>query len=414
MTVERPEQNPTPSGMSIALPAVVVVAILGAAFLAVAGHVLTSQDFTEFLAVWGLVSLVGTVLSSLEWEASRATAASSEHYGARRLADPSSTSAFLTVSVGAAVIATLGMLFLCIWIVPAILHDSWLAAFLLLIAIAGVPFQASTRGILAGQRRVGRFSMILVGEVLIRLLLVPILLLTHANVVGWIAALAAGSWAWVLVSPKSICGRTANVGDPMARQVGSRFAMLLIGSVSYAGMLMAYPAILAAVDADRHPVYVAALGSALVVSRLPALLVLPLLPLLIARLVSRKYRSATTKSAILSVAGGLVAFLVLGAASGPLALRLAFGDRYLVSSWTFGVLLGSCLLLVMTSVLSSDVVARGRHVLSSSSWLAGAVVTGILLSFPLAATDILYPGALLIGSALSFTLMASLVAILRN
>ncbi len=118
MTVERPASTPASSGMAIALPAVVSVAVLGGVFLAIAGHVLSSSEFTEFLAVWGLVSLVGTVLSSLEWEASRTTATSKKDSDVERSASRLPSSAFLRVTVGASGIATLTMLILCIWVVP--------------------------------------------------------------------------------------------------------------------------------------------------------------------------------------------------------------------------------------------------------------------------------------------------------
>jgi hypothetical protein len=392
--------------LSIALPAVVVVAILGGGFLALAGHVLSSSEFTEFLAVWGLVSLVGTVLASLEWEVSRATATrieNAEPHGSPMRRAPS---AFLPVTIWAAAIATLAMLILCIWAVPTILRGSWLAAFFLLLGVAGIPFQASTRGILAGQRRVRQFSAVLVGEVLIRLVLAPVLLIIDADIVGWIAVLAAGSWAWLLVAPRLLFTGSSIGGGVTARQVASKFGTLIIGAISYAAMLMAYPTILAAVDANEHPTYVAALGSALVLSRLPALLVLPLLPLLISYLVRREGSASIRWPIILLVMSGLTSLILIGSALGPAAIRIAFGDRYELTGWTFGALLASCLLLVLTSVLSSDVVARGHHVLSSGAWLIGAAATGTLLIFMSVDVGVLYPIAILFGSALALALMA--------
>lgn len=407
MTLERPAETPGASVISIALPAVVAVAILGGAFLAVAGHTLDSSVFTEFLAVWALVSLVGTVLSGLEWEASRTAAKRRKESGEADL-DVSlpRTSAFLTVSLLASAGATLAMAVLSIWLVPSILHGSWSAAVFLLIGVAGIPFQVTTRGILAGRGRVGAYSAILIGEVLVRLALVPLLLLSHASIVAWIAVLAVGSWAWVLVAPTELFDKSSRTGAPGVGLVASKFGILLVGSIGYASMLMAYPALLAAIDSDQHPRFVAAMGSAIVMSRLPALLVLPLLPLLVAFFVRRGDRRAASRATILALVAGMVTAVLLGMALGPHLLGVVFGEQYTLSGLTFGVLLLTCLLLVLSSVLSSDLVARGLHLVSSVCWLTGAATTGVALAVSEADVRILYPGALLLGSVLSFVLMS--------
>lgn len=406
MTLERRAETQGASGISIALPAIVAVAILSGAFLAVAGHALDSTPFTEFLAVWGLVSLVGTVLSGLEWEASRTSARLRKEPDDDQDARVPKVSAFLTVSLLASGGATLAMAVLCTWVVPTILHGSWFAAVFVLIAVAGIPFQAATRGILAGQGRVGAYSAILIGEVLLRLALVPLLLLSHAGIVAWIAVLAVGSWAWVLVAPTVLFAKSSGPGAPGVGLVASKFGALLVGSIGYASMLMAYPTLLAAIDSDQHPRYVAAMGSAIVMSRLPALLVLPLLPLLVAFFVRRGDRGAASRATILALVVGTAATVLMGIAVGPLLLRVVFGEQYKLSGLTFGVLLLTCLLLVISSVLSSDLVARGLHFVSSVCWLAGAVTTAVALTVSDADVGVLYPGALLVGSVLSFLLMS--------
>jgi O-antigen/teichoic acid export membrane protein len=369
--------------------AIVGSGLLVNAYLAIIARSVTAAEYAYFGAFWSLALVAGFgVFLPIEQETARLMQVPDRPRGLLR-------AALLTAALLAAVQVVL-VAAAAPWLARAFGgHGVTVVAFGLLCLVSAGQFVV--RGALIGMDRMGRYSLIILVDTVLRV--------TFA---GGVALLAADpgspAFAWTLVAAIGLAHapqlfllatRRTRLGQVPALgthtvtvpEVRRAVAPLLLGSLCAQLLLNGPPVLIPALA--QNEVEVTRAGqflAAFTLARIPLFLVVPLQTALLPTFTTLLHTGdrAALRRILAGLAVGLAALgaaaLALGYFVGPLLVGLIFGDQYVLGGRDVALLAvgvaGYIGLVLVTQVL----VAAVRHRLVAVSWLAGVVVAALILA----------------------------------
>lgn len=363
-----------------------VSSALGLALLAVVARWLTPAQNAEFLALWGLVFTFGSVLGAMEQEVARqATEASVDG----RRSPVVAVQQVVVATVGAGVV--LGVLFL---VGPAVVitRGSAVVAGLVVLSLAGFALQILTRGLMLGQHSLRPYAVVLVGEGVLRILLIWAVIASGARPsLAWgAAAIVVGCFSWIPVVLHLL--RAVDWSGPRKRwsQVSSTVAALAAANGLTALVLTGFPAVATiAIGSARE---LGDLFAVLTFSRVPLVLLAPVQAMAVPAVTRwiRTGRQARLRRALDQLAAGTVVLAagtgLLGFAVGPWVTRLMMGDQYDPSPEMCAAVLGATCLLATALLHAAVLVAMRRYWRLTAIWsVAVASAAVVLLWLPASA-----------------------------
>lgn len=324
--------------------AVAFASLLGIVLLGVIARYLTHDENATFLTIWGVIFAGGGVLALIEQETSRQTTVAGEKD--KRVP----ASVFQLAFVG--FIATLVfMIFLAV--LPfgrAVLGTHIFTYVVVQLALAGFSVQFLVRGILLGQGREIHYSLIVIGEAIIRLVLVfPVFFLVQASTFSAVIITSCGSFAWVIGIRTVLREVSLREGKESWSKIFSRFVPLAAGNALLACILTGFPTVVTGIIGS--PQGLAILFSIVTISRIPLTLMSPvqtlLIPVATRALVSGESRKLYSLQ--LKLFTGViicsVLFAVGGFLFGPWAIRFIFGSTYIAPAWLVAIMLAVSVML---------------------------------------------------------------------
>jgi O-antigen/teichoic acid export membrane protein len=388
------------AGMAVG---VAVVGVSGFGFLAIVGHTLSSAEVVAVTAVYMIINIVGPGLFySLEQETARVVsgglaAGVDPTPGLRRAAGLG-----LALAGGTAVLALAGAPILTGRLFGG--HAPFLAWLVLGIAAAAMIYLV--RGVLAGAREFGGYSVSLIVEGLARLLPCAAIALAGAASQDVFAAVFAlgGVVAALAVLPRLRDRVRAfrrlerpSGSDPLTGvevEESHRFGRIArgVGLLATATMLAQLVANLAPLVVTARlvdaPAAAGAFVFAFVLSRMPMLGYGPLQSMLLPALTGRAVREdhaavrRAVRAALLAIAALGVPAVAGSALFGPWLVVTFFGAETRPSASVMALLTLSTMVLLAGLVLQPALVALGQHHTVSVAWIAGTAVLAALLAIP--------------------------------
>lgn len=252
------------------------------------------------------------------------------------------------------------------------------------VACAGFVWQFPARGVLAGERRLRGYAVIVCVDAVVRAAAAGGLALAGVRSVTpylWAVALSSVLCAVTgrLLARKALRGEepSTDAGPSFAREAaGLVVAMLCMQALLNSGVLVAGRAadpvaaghLLAALSLARLPVFVTQAAQAAYVTR-------------IAQIARARQRAPLVRLlGALALAVGAIgaAMLVVALGWGPAIVRLVFGPEFDLSGTAVLLVVGGVAAYLVASVSNDATVALGGHRWSGPAWTSGAVV-GVLL-----------------------------------
>lgn len=409
-------KSPLPEG-SLAVGAGLVLAGLAAyGFLVISARALGAERYASLSALWALMFVVAPgAFLPIEQELSRALSARIARGvgGAPVARRAAAAGGVLAAVVVIASLAGAGPLM-------DRLFDG--QVFLLLgltVGLVAYSAQHLTRGILAGNRRFGRYGMVIAGDGVLRLagcIALALAAVDEAGPYGLVmgvaplAAIAFGLWGernLLTPGPEARWGELSSaLGYLFA---GSAFAQLLVNAGPLSVKLLA-------TDAEQ-----AAAGrflAGLVIARVPLFLfqavqaaLLPKLSGIAATRPRADFVSGLKRMVFVVVAIGIAATLG-GIALGPWALRLLFGPEFELARRDFGYLAGASAAFMLASALAQALIALSSYARAALAWLIGIgsffTVTALGSDLLLRAEQGFLVGSLAAAGAMALLLRSSL------
>ena len=371
-----------------------LVGLSGYVFLALIGHGRFDPATTAALsAVYLLGNILGPgVFFALEQETSRVVSDALSRgvvtgSRVRRLAiiDIALTAAVLLVLAGLANV-----------LLDRVLDDELGMIMALALTVVGSAGVYLIRGLTGGQRRFRRYagSVIIDGATRI----VGCLILAALSVdssAAWAFALCAGPAVAALLTGRGSVPSAGHVIDrpPGTWQLGRDVGWLLAASGLWMIMANVAPVVVTAILVD-DPVTAAGFAAAMVLTRVPLLLMGPIQAMLLPQMTAAvaaddraALRSVVIRGLLVIGGLGLIAVLVTGLI-GRLVTALLFGaDRDTTGSWPLVWLTISAVIFMAVLLLQPALVALRLHRALVLAWVAGALAFTASFALPLPAVD---------------------------
>jgi O-antigen/teichoic acid export membrane protein len=361
---------------------------LGLLLLILVARWLPPAENAHFQAVWGLIFAFASVLGALEQEVTRrATAAAMDG----RRTPVGAVQAISLAAVGclvlmAALIATPKGQVIVQGSVPVIV--------LTLLSVLNFAALILARGVLLGAHVLRGYAALLVGEAVLRVVLVGALVLLDVEAaLEWaVLATVVGSFVWLgalgrLATSLDWSGRR----DPW-RRVGGTVAALGIANGLSALVLTGFPAVAAVVLGD--PADLAVLFAVITLARTPLALLAPVQALTVPTVV-RWSRSGDThhlSRALQHIAVGSAATAALAAAVGyvvgPWAVALMLGGDYRPGPVMAALVAAATCVMGGALLQAAALVALQRYWQVTACWAAAiASAALVMLAAPWGAED---------------------------
>lgn len=353
----------------------------GYLFLAVIGHGRFDPTTTAALsATYLLAAVLGPgAFVALEQETSRVIS----DLLARQAAPRSAGRRLLTICV---VLAGLTLLTLLV-ATPVLLARVLGGDFGLVLALVGSVIGSAAvyyvRGMTGGQRRFGRYATTVVVDGTVRIVgLLGLAMTGNTNPTAYALALCAGpAIAWMVTA---IGSGPSNVGHPVAPPgyalLGRDVSWLLVSSVLSLAMANLAPVVVTGMVMEE-PTVAAGFATAVVLTRIPLLLMGPIQALILPRMTAaaaggrlRQLRHDVGQGLLIIAGLGAVAVAVV-AVAGQRIISLLFGAQAdTVSTIDLVLLTVSAMLFMAVQLLQPALVSLRRHGALMLAWIAGAVV----------------------------------------
>jgi O-antigen/teichoic acid export membrane protein len=349
--------------------------VAGYALLALVGRALPPAEFGLFIAFWGVLFGLGSSLSTLEQEVARKAVTGSVQ------ADPP---AWAITTAAGALAGVAGAVTLLPPVAELLYGQSDVRiGLVVLLAALGYAVQFATRGLLMGSGDVSGYSWLVVAEVSLRLaVLIALLLLTDLSLPTAALAVGIGSFAWLGWT------RRARVLRPERhrtrtnwRAAAGRAASLMAGTALIASMITGFPTLVTALTDGNPGASGGAVFAALIISRVPLLLIAPLQALAVPYVLRANrdgsgsaLRTGLVIGSAISVALGVVA-AVVGYVAGPWLVQLMYGKGYEVVPGATALLFFSACLLAWTQLLSAALIGLSAHGLMLTKWILAVAAT---------------------------------------
>jgi O-antigen/teichoic acid export membrane protein len=366
---------------------VLAAGLLTFAFLSLAGRVLGPEGLAPVSSLWAMVFIVGPgVFLPLQQELARVLGGQRAQAGgatAVRRAAVLATALVLVLSVATVAAGP--------WLVPAFFDDQWELLGCFLGAVAAYALAYTARGVLSGVGAFPALGQMIALESLVRLVLAAGMALAGlrtATTFGLSIALApvlstALTWWW--------CRREVRLlpGAPVTwRALTRAFGWLVLAAVLMQLLANAGPLAVQVLETEdqsgRAGLYLGALMIARVSLYLFQAVQATILPNL-AELASAgrvgEIRAALRRIVVVSMVLVVVTFFG-GLLLGPFGVRLLFGDRFTIGSWTMAVLAAASAVYVLAAALNGAALSIGAHRLCAAAWAGGCVVLAAASQVP--------------------------------
>jgi O-antigen/teichoic acid export membrane protein len=380
-----------------------ISAVAGSGFLAILNRSVSSTDVVALSGLNFLLATVSTgVMAGLEQEMTRAVS--------RALAVGDSPGPAIRRQVRQAA-WLIGGTIAFVGVLSPVLVDHWLGGrwYLfgeLLIGLIGALASFQVRGMLSGRQDFRLYSFTLIVEGLTRLapsILILALGVGSAWMFGLLFALgpvfaavsgligprghAAATLGTVVPEDAGAEGKSGTSASTAEsdRRAASNLALLTGATLASQLLLNSVPLLVVArySRSTDHAVLntAAAINSAVGLTRLGILMLLPLQAPLLPRLTAAaahgrlaEVRARTLKLGGLCAAVGLIGVLASGVL-GPWALRTVMSAHAPLPGWFLALFASGTLFMMIGYILQSALIAMGRHKIVMIAWGAGAVIT---------------------------------------
>lgn len=352
---------------------------LGLLLIVVVARWLTPTENAHFQAVWGLIFAFASVLGSVEQEVTRrATAAA---------LDGRRTPLGAVQAIALAAVACLALVALLVATPKGqvIVQGSWPVTVLILLSVLNFAALILTRGVLLGAHSLRGYSALLVGEALVRLVLIAVLVLLGVDAaVEWaVFATVVGSLVWV-----GALGRLARSidwagGRDPWRGVGGTVAALGIANGLSALVLTGFPAVAAVVLGNTADL--AVLFAVITLARTPLALLAPVQALTVPTVVrwARRGDIHQLSRALRLIAAGSAAAAFVGAAvgyaAGPWAVALVLGADYRPDPTMAALVAAATCVMAGALLLAAALVALQRYWQLTTCWAAAIASAATLM-----------------------------------
>jgi len=352
---------------------------LGLLLLIAVARWLTPQENAHFQAVWGLVFALASVLGALEQEVTRrATTAALD---GRRTPVGAVQAIVLAAAACLVVVAVL----IAVPQGQEIVQGSAPVVVLILLSVLNFAMLILARGVLLGANMLRGYSALLVGEALLRVLVVGALVLLDVEAaVEWaVLATVVGSLVWV-----GALGRLASTIEWSGRRdhwraVGATVAALAIANGLSALALTGFPAVAAVVLGT--PGDLAVLFAVITLARAPLALMAPVQALAVptvvrwsihgdTRRLSRALRYIAAGSSVLALVAAAIGYLV-----GPWVVSVVLGSGYRPGPEMAALVAASTCVMAGALLQAAALVALQRYWQLTSCWAAAIASAAFLM-----------------------------------
>ncbi len=352
---------------------------LGLLLLVVVARWLGLEANLHFQAVWALIFTFASVLGAMEAEVTRQSATATLE--GRR------TPAGAVQVIGLAAFASVVVL-VAFLVTPQgreVVQGSVPVVVLTLVSLVNVAILILARGVLLGAHALRAYAAVLVGEALVRVVLVAGLVLAGVDAaVEWaVVATVAGSLVWVVVVTR--VARSVDWRGPRDpwRAVAGTVAALGIANGLSALVLTGFPAVTVAI-LGRSP-DLAVLIAVITLSRAPLALLAPVQALTVPTVV-RWSRAGDTRHltrALEYIAGGSAATALLGGAvgyvAGPWAVALVLGPDYRPSAVVAALVAAATCVMAGALLQAAALVALQRYWTVTTCWASAIASTALVM-----------------------------------
>lgn len=352
---------------------------LGLLLLVVVARWLTPSENAHFQAVWGLIFAFASVLGSLEQEVTRrATAA---NLAGRR------TPLGVVQAVGLAALVCFVLLGVLV-ATPAggaIVQGSATVVALVAVSMANVVGLILARGVLLGSHALRGYAALLVGEALLRTVLIGVLVLAGVDAaVEWaVFATVMGSLVWVAALTRLVRLVDWRSGLDPWRGVGGTVAALAIANGLSALVLTGFPAVATAVVGNSADL--AVLFAVITLARAPLALLAPVQALTVptvvrwslsgdTRRLTRALQHIAVGSTVAALLGASVAYVI-----GPWSVALVLGEDYRPGPGMVAVVAAATCVMAGALLQAAALVALQRYWLVTASWAAAITSAGAVM-----------------------------------
>lgn len=358
---------------------------LGLLLLVVVARWLTPSENLHFQAVWALIFTFASVMGALEQEVTRQSTAATLD------GRPTPVAAVQAIAVAATACLVVLLAFLATPPGWEIVQGSVPVLLLTVLSLLNFSMVVLARGVLLGSHALRGYAVLLVGEALIRVVLIGSLVLLGVDAAfEWaVVATVAGSLVWVAAAPR--LARAVGWSGPRAawRSVAATVAALCVANGLSALVLTGFPAVTVAI-LGRSP-DLAVLIALITLSRAPLALMAPVQALTVPTVVrwSRSGDSRHLTRALEYIAGGVaVAALVGGVVAwflGPWAVTLVLGPAYRPGPGESAVVAAATCVMAGALLQAAALVALQRYWQLTACWAAAISATAAaMLVAPLA------------------------------
>jgi len=376
------------------LAGTLLIGLSGYLFLALIGRGRFDPTTTAALSATYLLAVIlgPGVFVAVEQETSRVVS-----YGlARGTALRAAVRRLVVICLALAALTLLVLLAVAPVLLGRILDGDVGLVLALVVSVIGSAAVYYVRGISGGQRRFGRYAVTVFVDGAARIVgVVGLVLAGNTNPTLYALALCAGpAIAWACTAIGSAVPAGGRSAEPPAWGVlGRDVSWLLVASVLSLALANLAPVVVTGMLTDG-PAIAAGFATAVVLTRVPLLLMGPIQAILLPRMTAaaaadnrpQLRRDIATGLSIIGVIGGLA--VVSMALLGRPVLSLLFGaDRDSTSSPALVLLTVSATLFMAVLLLQPALVSLRRHTELMLSWLAGALVFAACFLLPLDAVD---------------------------
>ncbi|MFE0024834.1 lipopolysaccharide biosynthesis protein [Amycolatopsis sp. NPDC059021] len=387
---------------------------LGYVLTLVIGRLLSPADYGVFSSFWGLLMGLGSALSPLEQEISRQSAVAALD------GKKAGKSSIRAMTIGMVIVTAIALLTLVPMIGDRVYSGHTELAIIVLCGAISFACQFSARGLLMGHDRIRSYSWLVIAEAVVRIAgLGAVVIAGITGLVPLAIAAALGSFAWLVFARPVTQLVDPHLDGEAWRPLIGRIVLLLIGSGLAAAVIGGYPTLIKLLAPTPDETKFGVLAAALMVARVPLLLLSPLQALAVptaVRLSStaegmhrlrRMLAVGTLGTLVLAAVGALVGFLI-----GPWLIKLLFGANFVAEAWWMTGLVWGTVLLTAMQLMAAVLVARTQANKVLLTWASVTLTTAlILLFFP---GDAILRAVVGLGAGPTVGLAVVLVFVLRR
>jgi len=360
--------------------------LIGAALtwmtLIVAARSLGPEAYTHFNVLWAFYFAGAGALLGLQQEVARGLSRQPSATEPGRGTGISVIGGSLIVG---GCIAGLSLLTVPAWGATSIVGNPIVLVTILVGSLVSLAVQCGLVGAMAASGLHAALGGLVVGSAAIRLVLTALVTANGAGSEAVLAAISAGSFSWLLLLtwPRARSELTRSIRSrtrPFLKRAGS-----VMVSTSCAGLLASsFPLLIDVFSPSRLGAGAGIAFAAIILTRTPLLLPLSgIQTVLVPWLVHAQPQQRWRELALPGFVGGC-AYIAAAALAGPPILALVFGPDFSATRIAMGALAASAVLLAILTLTGVSTVARGRHVRSTTGWVAATTVTslGLMVSLP--------------------------------